>query len=296
LLTFYAHTAILIFMIRTALVILGAALLLGVAVQKPQDKVVFLDVGQGDAILLQSGTQQVLIDGGEGMQVLERLAEEMPWFDRRIEVVIATHPDRDHLEGLLHVLERYDVGLVLLPRMPHTTLLQEEWLSRLMRQLEEGSVAYRFAWQGQKLSLHNMELTILGPFDDYGQIDTRKNKPNDASVLARVDMHDMSFLLTGDAETRTERRFVASNPTEVLDVDILKAGHHGSNTSTTAELLAAANPRAVVISVGENNRYGHPHPDVLERLHDIPTYRTDIMGSVSFLYGKDGWRFVSQAW
>ena len=82
---------------------------------RPTDKVVFLDVGQGDAILLQNGSRQVLVDGGQGAVVLQRLSEEMPWFDRTIEVVVLTHPQRDHMEGLLHVLERYDVGMVLLP-------------------------------------------------------------------------------------------------------------------------------------------------------------------------------------
>src|SRR5687768_14758076 len=112
-----------------AIIILLLIIVGGSLVPTPETKVVFLDIGQGDAILLQEGTKQVLIDGGPGRTVLERLGEELPWLDRTIEVVIATHPDRDHLEGLLYVIEQYDVGLVLLPEIPHTTDLQEAWLT-----------------------------------------------------------------------------------------------------------------------------------------------------------------------
>lgn len=254
----------------------------------PQDKVVFLDVGQGDAILLQQGTQQVLIDGGEGTAVLTRLGEEMPYFDRRVEVMIVTHPDRDHLEGLVHVLDRYEVGMVLLPNAPHTSQLQEGWLAKL----SESGVPFRFAWAQQKLMVGDIQIQILGPLNDANAQAAAQKAVNNASVLTRVDYRDLSLLLTGDAEQIVEHALVQHVSAEILDVDILKAGHHGSKTSTSSQLLAAASPRAVVISLGEGNRFGHPHPNVMQRLAPYPVLRTDEHGSVRFLHLDGRWRLA----
>ncbi len=254
------------------------------------DKVVFLDVGQGDAILLQSGINQVLIDGGQGAMVLERLSEEMPWYDRKIEVVIATHPDRDHLEGLVHVLENYDVRLVLLPHMPHTSQLQKAWLTQLQTLVEAKEIDYRFGWRGQQLNVgSHVAIQLLGPFSQQGNIVAPGRKTNNAAVLTRVDFQGMSFLLTSDAEAPVEQMLIQQTEPNMLDVDVLKAGHHGSKTSTTASLLRAVSPKIAVISVGADNTYGHPHPTVLGRLKGIPTLRTDEAGSVRFVYGGKNW-------
>src|SRR3989344_3995238 len=273
------------------LLVNGAALLLiGVAliIPLPQDKVVFLDVGQGDAILLQDGTRQVLIDGGPGMAVLQRLGEELPWFDRRIEVVVATHPDRDHLEGLLHVLERYEVGLVVLPQLPHTSQLQEAWLEKLQEKLARENVAYRFGWGGQQLTIgEQLRVRLLGPWVEGGALYAPGGKTNNGSILTRGDFHDMSFLLTAAAEAVVERKLVPRYG-ELLDVEELKAGHHGRKASTTAELLAAASPKSVVISAGRDNSYGHPHPDVLARLKDVQVLQTLERGSIRFTR-RDRW-------
>lgn len=266
-------------------------------VADPQDKVVFLDVGQGDAILLQDGSGQVLIDGGQGMQVLERLAEEMPWFDRTIELVVLTHPQRDHMEGLIHVLDRYDVGMVLLPRAASESLLQEVWLQRLV----DNGVPFRFAWRGQRVTIDSISMHILGPFDMPVAHAAAKKNNNNASVIMRVDVNPtqpplrkgrgdrLSLLLTGDAERQVEYWLTKSTQAEMLDVDILKAGHHGSKTSTTQRILDSASTSAVVISVGADNRFGHPHKSVTQRLKGVPVYRTDEMGSVRFVFSDGSW-------
>jgi competence protein ComEC len=259
----------------------------------PADKVVFLDVGQGDSILMQKGTRQVLIDGGSGMAVLQRLGEELPWFDRQIEVIVATHPDRDHLEGLLHVMERYEVELVLLPQMPHTSQLQRAWLDKLQDVMDQRRVQYRFAWAGQQVRVSDdLTVRILGPLSENGTIVAPGGKTNNAAVLVRADYAGLSFLLTADAEAVVERRLV-QDVGDRLDVDVLKAGHHGSKTSTTPELLAAATPGAVVISVGGDNRYGHPNEGVLQRLGDVPLWRTDEDGSVRFV--REGSRWLASS-
>ena len=255
----------------------------------PHDKVVFLDVGQGDAILIQNQTSQVLIDGGPGMKVLERLGEELPWFDRRIEVVIATHPDQDHLEGLLHVLERYDVDLVLLPFMPHSTQLQKEWLRTVQQVIADKNIEYRFGWRGQRVELPDATVKLVGPFSQEGKIVAKGKQTNNAAILSRVDFHGLSFLLTSDAEEVVEKMLIAQSDPALLDVAVLKAGHHGSKTSTSPELLSASSPHTVVISVGEKNRYNHPHPTVLERLKGYHLLRTDQSGSIRFIHDKIGW-------
>lgn len=275
---------------RYALVfaVAGLVIVASFFVPAPADKVVFLDVGQGDSILLQQGTQQVLIDGGAGMAVLERLGEELPWFDRTIEVVISTHPDQDHLEGLLHVIARYNVELVLLPQIAHTSQLQAEWLRKLQHAVETQETAYRFAWQGQSVVLRELNVTVLGPGTDTIGLAAR-GTTNNASVLTRVDFGELSMLLTGDAEQKVEQALVDSTPLEALDVDVLKAGHHGSKTSTSVALLSATTPDLIVISVGAKNRYGHPHPTVLGRIATIPTLRTDEAGSVRFRRLQGTW-------
>lgn len=272
------------------LVAVGAVALLAVAVTMPlpRDTVALLDVGQGDSILIQNGTQQILIDGGPGMAVLERLAKELPWFDRTIEVVIATHSDQDHLEGLLHVIERYTVNLVLLPQMPHTTQLQEAWLEKLIHALKEKQIAYRFAWAGQDITVGASKLTVLAPFHNDENIIAPGRKTNNAAVVSRVDYHDVSFLFTSDVEAALEKMLV-ERQAAALNADILKVGHHGSKTSTTPDLLRSVTPALAVISVGENNRFGHPHPQTLERLKNIQVLRTDQMGTIRFLYEQGKW-------
>jgi competence protein ComEC len=258
-------------------------------IPQPEDKVVFLDVGQGDAILLQNSTSQVLIDGGQGMAVLQRLGEELPWFDKKIEVVVLTHPQRDHMEGLLHILERYEVGLVLLPKVAHSSQLQETWL----QMIQDKNIPHRFAWTGQKLTAGDMAFKILGPFNTDAAQAAIKSDLNNASVITRIDFRDMSFLLTGDAEKRVESMLVSNTDSALLNVDILKAGHHGSNSSTHSPLIQAASPHAVVISVGDDNKFDHPRQEVLNRLGNIPLWRTDHNGSISFVHTGDQWLLKS---
>lgn len=265
---------------------LAAALGLQLFFPALQDKVVFLDVGQGDAIFIQNGTQQVLIDGGEGTAVLDQLAREMPFWDETIELLIESHPQQDHMEGFLHILESYNVGAVLLPRAASPTQLQEAWL----QMLEDQGVPYRFTWTGQQIALANSTIHMLGPLDTTMTRAAARSDINNASTIVRLDMYDLQFLFTGDAELREEQELVrVYHGSDLLDVDVLKAGHHGSNSSTHMPLLRAATPEISVISVGAGNRFGHPHPATLQRLRDTHLFRTDESGSVRFLYTDGSW-------
>lgn len=253
--------------------------------QDPEEKVAFLDVGQGDAILLQDGTQQVLIDGGQGDVVLDQLAKEMPWFDSTIEVLVLTHPQQDHMEGLVHVLKRYDVGLVLLPHVSHKTQLQEVWLD----EIEKLSVPYRFAWAGQGITVGDIYFKILNPIDSDKARAAVRADLNNASVIARVDFHDLSFLMTGDTEKRMEKILVAENRSELLNVDVLKVGHHGSKSSTSEEFLNKVTPDVAVISSGKDNRFGHPHEEVTKRLIELTNFDTQNNGAVVFSFERNNW-------
>jgi competence protein ComEC len=274
---------------RSFLVSVGVlGLLIFSPVASAEQKVVFLDVGQGDATLLQDGNYQILVDGGPGMKVLEELGEQMAWTDKRVEILVLTHPQEDHMEGLLHVLDRYEVGLVLIPRVATDTLLQKEWLKRI----QEKGIDWRFAWAGQQITAGAMKVQILAPFEDGAMV----RNVNEASVIVRVvygnenkGQEELSILLTGDTEKKGENVLIARTDPSLLDIDVLKAGHHGSKTSTTPGLVSAMTPQAVVISVGADNKYGHPAQEVLDRLKDIPVWRTDEDGAVKFFLAQGKW-------
>lgn len=264
---------------------------LGLAcIPMPRQRISMLDIGQGDSMLFQDGTLQVVVDGGPGATVLQRLAEEMPWFDRKIDVVVATHYDRDHSEGLTHVLDRYEVGMVLLPSYRPTTNIGRH----LLEQIIDARIPYRFGWYGQSLQVADMQFRVMSPIPGSQWERLSKSKSNNASIIMRGDITQgdghVSLLLTGDAEAGIERQLISSIPSHAFDVDVLKVGHHGSKTSTTRELVDVASPSVSLVSVGADNRYGHPTAEVLERLTNTHIFRTDTQGTISFFFDGKSWR------
>ncbi len=269
------------------IVLLTLLLIAVLLIPQPQyDRVAFLDIGQGDAILFQDGSSQILVDGGPGANLFEPLSQELPWFDRYIDVIVLSHPQQDHMEGLLHLLARYDVGLIVFPQVTYESGIYQEWLGVLQRR----NIPYRFAWLGQQFTVGDLKVKILGPQSSEENNEATQKDINNASTLMRVDFHEKAFLLTGDAEEPIEHLMVQTLPAELLDVDIMKAGHHGSNTASTTELINAASPDIVVISAGENNKFGHPHKEALEHIGDIPIARTDQDGTVRFWWMNNEWR------
>ena len=269
------------------LLLLGLFLLVARPLYIPQDKVVFLDIGQGDSILFQRGRQQVLVDGGADTTVLMRLAEEMPWQDRRVDVVVATHPDKDHMGGVFEVVKRYEVGLVLLSPAPGSSQLQESWLNELQRDLAARNIEVRFATRGQHLALDGLTFSVLAAWPEL--VASLHGETNDGSIVMRADYGDLSVLLTGDAELMEERALVAADTDGKLRVDVLKVGHHGSKGSTSAAFLDAVRPKLAAISVGANNSYGHPTARTLGRLAGITTLRTDQLGSIRLTRANGEW-------
>jgi competence protein ComEC len=262
----------------SALAILAAAILLWqiILAQNSSDKlmVAFLDIGQGDAIFIQApGGTQVLIDGGPNNGILKELGRIMPFYDRSLDIIIATHPDLDHIGGLPRVIKNYSVNYILEPGVIRDTAAYQEF-----RRLSKAEGArLTIARRGQKIEIgQGAVLEILFPDRDVSNIEA-----NTASIVAKLTYGQTSLLLTGDAPDSIEK-YLASLDGLRLDVDVLKVGHHGSNTSTTDMLLGLSSPKYAVISAGRDNRYGHPHQEVLESLERFGAeiLRTDTMGTV----------------
>ncbi len=247
-------------------------------------KIVFFDVGQGDSIFIETpAKQQILIDGGPSSAILEKLAEEMPFYDRTIDLIILTHPEHDHYFGLFEVLKRYEVENILWTGIVRENNEWEEW-DKLIK--EEGA-EIKIAEAGQKIILSKSFIEVLHPFEN---LEGQEFKGcNDTSVVAHLFFGNISFLFTGDIGKGVEAKLVKQDVD--LDSDILKVCHHGSKTSSSLKFLEAVSPKIAIIQVGKDNQYGHPHPDVLARLKEfgIQVLRTDINGDVKIV--SDGNNF-----
>jgi competence protein ComEC len=262
--------------------LLVAALLLSyTAATLPGDdlRVSFLDVGEGDAVLIQQGSRQVLVDGGPSPGAITLgLGGRMPFWDRTIDVVVLTHPHQDHLAGLVEALRRYRVGRVFYLASDYSSPVYDEWL----KLIDEKGIEARQAEAGQRIDLGE-GVTIDVVFPGEPLTGTDSDIDNNGLVL-RVGRGRVSFLLTADIMADAERELLRERASG--EVTVLKVAHHGSATSTIAGFLAAADPEAVVISCGAGNRFGHPDEAVLGRLAaKVGTgnvYRTDEQGTIDF--------------
>lgn len=242
-----------------------------------------LDVGQGDAILLRSGSVDVLVDAGPDATVVRRLGEVRPAWDRRIEVAVLTHPQADHLSGFLPVLEREHVDLLLLPAIPAESVVYRAFIEAAIA----NNVRVQFARAGQRITVGQISLTVLSP--DSEALRRAAENPNNGSVVLAVETTaGFSALLTGDIERVAEQHLMRQWGSAALDVDVLKVPHHGSRTSTSLQLLQAVRPSLAIMSVGAGNRFGHPHPAIVARLTGVPLLRTDEHGTVSLIARPQG--------
>lgn len=242
-----------------------------------------LDIGQGDAIFIESPTGfQVLIDSGIDKKVLSELSRQMSFFDRSIDLVIMTNPDLDHIGGFVEVLEKYKVGKILEPG----TYNDSEVYKKIEEIIKKKNIPRYLARAGTRIPLGDgASLDILFPDKDVSTWDN-----NDGSIVARILYGNHSFILTGDASIKTEKYLLDKFNQEVFDADFLKVGHHGSRTSTSLEFLQAVTPRYALISNGIDNKYGHPHDEVIDRLSslNIEILRTDERGTIVFTCAKIG--------
>lgn len=238
----------------------------------------FFDIGQGDAIFIETPKRyQILIDGGPDSSILEKLGKEMPFWDRTIDLVVLTHPEHDHISGLIEVLKRYKVDFILWTGILRNTGEYEEW----KRLIEEEIVQVKIAKTDQKIFFPETFLDVLYPFEDLEGKDFKNT--NNTSIVIRLVFNNHSFIFTGDLYKSAERKLIDRGL--YLDSNVLKVGHHGSKTSSCEEFLEKVKPEIAVISAGKENPYNHPHPEVLEVLdkYDITVLRTDIDGDIKII-------------
>ncbi len=244
----------------------------------------FLDVGQGDAILIKTPDGfEMLVDGGRDSSVLAELARKRSWFDRDIDMIVATHPDLDHIAGLVEVLKRYAVGTILMTTNEGDSGAADAFAVAA----PEEKADLIFADAGQIFQLGaSTTVEVFAPTGDESKLES-----NTASIVLRVVYGNTSFMLTGDAPQEIENYLVKTYGSR-LDSDVLKLGHHGSKTSTSDEWLDTVTPRYAVVSASVGNRYGHPHQDVMQRVfkRNIQTSHTGTDGTIEFLSdGADVW-------
>lgn len=246
-----------------------------------------LNIGQGDAIFIQAPNgAQFVVDGGPDNRLLGELGRIMSFFDRNIDGIMITNPDKDHYAGFLSLISRYKVGQVV----EAGTKSDTSTYAALQEAIEELKIPKTIAKRGMKIVLDQeseVYLEILFPDRDVSTLST-----NDGSIIAKLVYGNTSMMLQGDAPDKIEQYLLSLDRGE-LDADILKTGHHGSRTSTSESYVRAVSPDYAVISSGRDNSYGHPHKEVLDTLSslNIPILRTD-QGRVTFV--SDGNKFVSK--
>ncbi len=241
-------------------------------------RVSFLDVGQGDAIFVETPSgRQVLIDGGPGTEVLRKLPTVMPWYDRSLDLIIGTHADLDHIGGLIEIMPRFRVENALVPSTAGNT---EAWRAYLNALQGERGAAILEARRGERIDLGDqVYIEVLFPDRALPHIET-----NSGCVITRVVYRDTSFMLPCDAPDEIEY-YLALLDGFNLKSNVLKAGHHGSKTSSLPLFVGLVDPEYVVFSRGCDNTYGHPAAQTVvtfERFN-IPMLDTCEEGTITFL-------------
>lgn len=232
----------------------------------------FIDVGQGDAALLVTSDSAVMIDTGPGSSRGSTL-EYVRGHTEKLDLMILTHPHEDHIGGAADVLRNIPTAKVIMP----DAVTDTRTFSNVLDAVEESGADTALAAPGDVYELGGMRITILAP------VSSEYEDMNNYSVVCRVEYGSRSFVFTGDAERQSELEIIGRYGASALRCDVLKVGHHGSDTSSSAEFLGVLRPRIAVISAGKDNDYGHPHRASLRRLEKAGVekiYRTDELGTV----------------
>lgn len=258
----------------------------------PNLKIFYFDIGQGDSeLIITPSGKTILIDGGPDDKILSKLGAILPIGQKKIDTMILTHPHADHLEGLIPVLRRYEVGEIYYTGVLHTTndfliwlkLIKEKQITMHLVNKQnvvdyETDLKLNFLWPNKDLSSSaKTDVTDNALNPEYQK---NNSSLNNTSIVFKMAYKNTSFLFVGDAEIPVEKELLKQNVD--LKADVLKVGHHGSHSSTSEEFLTKVSPKIAVISVGKNNDFGHPHLRTLRRLerHNVKIYRTDQGGDV----------------
>lgn len=240
-------------------------------------KVYFLDVGQGDAAFIKTPeNHQIVIDGGPNSAVLEKISKIMPFWDKTIDMIILSHPERDHMQGLIEILKRYKINYIIESGIVKNTEEFLEWQQLLEKQEKMGAKIINVK-SGDLAKIGEINIDILYPLENVAEKEI-KDSSNEVCVVTKLIYKENSFLFTGDIG------FDEEDEIRDLESDVLKVAHHGSKYSTSDLFLQAVKPIYAVIEVGKNS-YGHPTSEVLQRLEkfDIKIFRTDTDGNVEFV-------------
>lgn len=242
-----------------------------------QFQVHFLDIGQGDSILIRTPTNcTIFIDGGPGNTLTDNLYKYLPATERKIDLMVLSHPHLDHMQGLINLLNRYQVDNLFTTGVPY----QSSFYTEFTRLSATTNVHYPIT--GQNYQLCGLEIQIIYPIQPM--LATEIENINNASIVMRIKIKDIWLYLPGDAEEEAEHEILGLG----LDLksDIMKAGHHGSQTSNSLEMLKAVQPKELVIQSGEGNTYNHPHFKTLQSAHalGIKVRRNDTEGTVSYYF------------
>lgn len=241
-------------------------------------KLHFVDIGQGDSILLRTPTNCVMaIDGGLPNKLTDRIANYLPATENQIDLLVITHPDLDHIGGAVQLLKRYKVKNVFLTGVHHSSATYKE----LLNQIELNNSKIHYVTSNDNFNLCGIQIEVLYPIKTL--VGQEVPNLNDTSITLRLKIKDQYIFLSGDLE-ESEHELTKSN--KDLKSDIMKAGHHGSRTSNSLELLEKIQPKYFVIQSGADNSYGHPHPEILQRLKQFSTeiLRNDKRGTITFFF------------
>jgi len=257
--------------------VIVAMLLFWLCYRAPKNlEVDFLDVGQGDAILIKApGGQNVLIDGGPDKTAIKRLGENLPWWDKKIDLMILTHPHDDHVTGLIEILKRYRVERILYTGVTHSAPNYITWL----KTVRDKKVPLTIMDKEQTINLNQgARIEILYPSQSL--LNKTLTDLNDSSIIIKLIYGQNKFLLTGDASEKVEKILLESGLD--LSADVLKVAHHGSQYSSSQEFLEKVASRSAVIMAGKDNDFGHPSLRAIKRLEraGMEIFRTDLNGTV----------------
>lgn len=264
------------------------------ALQNPKNlEVSFLNVGQGDSAFIETPEgHQIIIDGGPSSAILGKLETRMQFWDKDLDLVILSHPEKDHMQGLLDILKVYKADYILWNGViKNNSAEYDKWVNILEKQKKMGAKIV-VAKSGQEIFAGDVLIDVLFPFESLEGKEI-KSSSNDTAVVPKIIYGKNRFLFTADIDMAGERKIIKSG--EDVLADVLKVAHHGSKYSTSPEILQAVKPSIAVIEVGKNS-YGHPTSEVLQRLANfgIKTLRTDQNGDITIISNGNSIKLLSQ--